>query len=222
MPAYDLDMIAAEGALTDYAIGQLSPIRQVIVSCQKELNPHAAKKVSGQESIMAALMMESPKGKALSPEFIENVLIALPHNMPSKHVSNDNRRDGIAPPTLRSLLGHGLRDLQWRHSLPGVAIHDIVGNRHSKSERLYLMKVKAGMKMPEHTHNGEEWTLILQGSYSVSNAIFVRGDLHVETSCGSHAPQISPAEDCICLVMTEGRIEPKSPLARLLQPFIGI
>ena len=98
-----------------------------------------------------------------------------------------------------------------------------LGNRrYEDGERLYLLKAKGGMKMPEHSHKGEEWSLILTGSYSIGDKTYRRGDLHIEDDTVTHAPHIDEGEDCICLVMTEGPLVMKSWIPKIVQKVVGI
>lgn len=73
--------------------------------------------------------------------------------------------------------------------------------------------------MPEHSHVGEEWTLILQGSYHVGTTQYTRGDLKIEDENCTHMPIIDPGKDCICLVLTEGPMQPTGLVPRLLMAF---
>ncbi|WP_371395471.1 cupin domain-containing protein [Fretibacter rubidus] len=214
----------AVDSLDDFANGRLSVAKHLMLVCQSEISPDIAQEIAFTEEVSASLMMDSPHSRSLTPEFIGNVLAALPEVRAGVISRNDNQnpRLSMAPPTLRDILGHGLRDMKWRSFIPGVATHDIVGDRAYDGDRLYLMKVKAGMKMPEHDHNGEEWTLILKGGYRVNGQRFTRGDLHVAYNDNSHAPEIEAGEDCICLVMTQGKLKMQSAIGRLLQPLLGI
>lgn len=210
----------------DYANGHLSPARHILVTCQSEISQDVANDIAMHETL-AATLLDKVKPQALDPLFIGNVLARLPEQgtRPVPEPVNDRgvfAGTHMAPKTLREMLGHGLRDLKWKHYVPGVAVHDIIGDRTFGSERLYLLRAKSGMKMPPHSHNGEEWTLILKGSYTVDGKRFARGDLHVESEDTTHAPVIDEGEDCICLVVTEGPLQMKGWLARIVQPFIGI
>ena len=212
----------SEDAITEYAIGGLSPAKHVILACQSEISDTVAKRVMFQEQI-AASMIEEGKSEALSPLFMGNVLAALPAQEADAAPAQKEPSEGLAPKSLRHLLSCGLKDIKWKSLVPGVAVYDILGNRHTKEgDRLYLLKAKGGMKMPDHSHNGEEWTLILTGSYRTGEERFTRGDLHIEGEDEIHAPHIDEGEDCICLVMTQGPLKMKGWLPRLLQPMIGI
>ena len=216
----DNNVVTSEASITDYALGNLSPAKHFVMACQSEISETVADEISFREEI-ATSFLDQTEGKPLSPEFLGAVLANLP-----KGESDDEAQaigQGMAPKTLRSVLGHGLQDMKWRSMVPGVAVHDVLGNRrYEDGERLYLLKAKGGMKMPEHSHKGEEWSLILTGSYSIGDKTYRRGDLHIEDDTVTHAPHIDEGEDCICLVMTEGPLVMKSWIPKIVQKVVGI
>lgn len=217
-----LNVKTSEAMITQYAIGALSPAKHVILTCQRDISEAVAERLAFQEDVAAA-MLADVNSVALSPLFIGNVLAALPDQ---NDVELDNKEDsiaGLAPKSLRSLLKQAFKDIKWKTIVPGVAVHDIIGGRKTKNgDRLYLMKVKGGMKMPEHGHVGEEWTLILSGSYVAGGQTFSRGDLHIEEGNETHSPHVDEGEDCVCLVMTQNALKMNGWLPKLIQPLIGI
>ena len=214
------NVVLDEDAITDYALGTLSPAKHVMLACQSEISEDVAERVAFQEEIAASLI-ENGDGEALSPLFMGNALAALP---PQEGASSSaSEQDGLAPKSLRNMLGHGLKDMKWKSLVPGVAVHDILGNRKTvNGDRLYLLKAKGGMRMPDHSHTGEEWTLILTGSYTVGEKRFTRGDMHIEGEDELHAPHIDEGEDCICLVMTQGPLKMQGWLPKVVQKVVGI
>lgn len=216
------DVVMNDDVITDYAAGNLSPAKHVMLACQSEISEAVAERVAFQEDV-AASMIEDSDGEALSPLFMGNVLAALPPQEPANDSDVKESIKGLAPKSLRHMLGHGLQDMKWKSLIPGIAVYDILGNRKTKDgDRLYLLKAKGGMKMPDHGHNGEEWTLILTGSYTTGNKRFSRGDLHIEGEDEIHAPHIDEGEDCICLVMTQGPLKMQGWLPKMVQGVVGI
>lgn len=216
------DVVLDDDAITDYALGALSPAKHVMLACQSEISDAVAERVAFQEDLAASLI-EDGASQSLSPLFMGNVLA----NLPPQESANENKASeasyGLAPKSLRHMLGHGLKDMKWKSLVPGVAVHDIMGDRKTKDgDRLYLLKAKGGMKMPDHSHNGEEWTLILTGSYTVGDKRFTRGDMHIEGEDEIHAPHIDEGEDCICLVMTQGPLKMQGWLPKVVQRVVGI
>jgi putative transcriptional regulator len=215
------DVVTSDDVLVDYAAGNLSPAKHMMIACQKEIAPKVAERISFQEDVASSFMTEI-KSKALSSDFLQNTIANLPKRYDGK---NDNAPAtiGLAPKTLRTALGHGLRDLKWKSLIPGVAVHDVMGNRrYDNGDRLYLLRAKGGVQMPEHSHQGEEWSLLLAGSYTVGDKIYSRGDIHIEDETETHAPFINEGEDCICLVMTQGPLVMKSLIPKLVQKVVGI
>lgn len=216
------DVVISDDIITEYAAGKLSPAKHIIVACQSEISETVAKRVAFTENI-AASMLEDIETKSLSPLFMGNVLASLPPQESANVNKMDDPIEGLAPKSLRHMLGHGLKDMKWKSLVPGVAVHDILGNRKTKEgDRLYLLKAKGGMRMPDHSHTGEEWSLILTGSYTVGETRFTRGDLHIEDETETHAPHIDEGEDCICLVMTQGPLKMQGWLPKLVQRVVGI
>lgn len=216
------NVVLCEDIITDYSAGKLSPAKHLMVACQGEISDQVASRIAFQENVAASLI-EDGASEALSPLFMGNVLAALPAQDQGESQSQPDPIEGVAPKSLRHMLGHGLKDMKWKSLVPGVAVHDILGNRHTKDgDRLYLLKAKGGMKMPEHSHNGEEWTLILSGSYRTGEKQFSRGDLHIEDETETHAPHIDEGEDCICLVMTQGPLKMQGWVPKIVQSVVGI
>lgn len=215
------DVITSEDVLVDYAAGNLSPAKHMIIACQREIAPSVSERISFQEDV-ASCLMTGAKSEKLSADFLLNTIANLPKRYDGK---NDNVPPsiGLAPQTLRIALGHGLRDLKWKSLVPGVAVHDVMGNRrYENGDRLYLLRAKGGVQMPEHSHQGEEWSLLLTGSYSIGDKTYSRGDIHMEDETETHAPFINEGEDCICLVMTQGPLVMKSLIPKLVQKVVGI
>ncbi len=210
-------------AITDYAAGNLSPAKHAIIACLVELNPKAAKK-SAFETDVAATLMAATQEVPLSLFFIEETLAKLPYCASILKAANDCSKPGPTPKPLRDLMdGQGLRDIVWKSFIPGVAIHNVLGDRRTRfGERLYLLRIKGGMPMPEHSHIGEEWALILKGGYMSEGQHYARGDLHFADATMVHSPKIDIGEDCICLVMTEGPLKMKNWLTKIIQKLVGI
>lgn len=215
--------LTSEEAILEYAVGGLSPARQAVLACQREISKTVDREISFHESVAASAMLETET--ALSEDFFDRFKARLSGEDVEINENNDIKviENVRTPQMLQRLSGQHLSEIEWKSLVPGVAIHDILGSRKSKGEeRLYLLRAKGGMKMPVHSHNGEEWTLILTGEYEADSVRYQRGDLHISNDNDEHAPHIAEGEDCICLVMTEGPLNMKSFVPRLLQPLIGI
>ena len=85
-----------------------------------------------------------------------------------------------------------------------------------------LLRVGGGRRVPEHSHGGQELTLILQGAYRDRFGVFAAGDIADHDEDVEHQPIAEPGEDCICLVAVDAPLSFRSRLIRTLQPFFGL
>jgi len=219
IPMSDIEM-----AVTEYAAGNLSPAKHAFMSCAIGINPELAEFEALNTSV-AACLLDDVKPVSLSPLFIGKVLETLSFDHPRNAANDHNpKRKAVTSPLAQALRAKvEIEGISWKSLIPGIAVHDVLGNRKTKNgERLYLLKAKGGMRMPEHTHQGEEWALILSGGYSVDGKTYRRGDLHFENEESSHSPAICEGEDCICLIMIEAPLVMKGWLPKLVQKVVGI
>lgn len=110
--------------------------------------------------------------------------------------------------------------LRWRSLGRGPSQMIIPTNDPTTTVR--LLKVPAGQPVPEHSHGGTEFTLILDGSFTDEVSTFRRGDVELADGSLMHTPTAHPEMDCICLAVTDAPLRFKSRLLRLLQPVLGI
>ena len=85
-----------------------------------------------------------------------------------------------------------------------------------------LLRVEAGRKVPEHSHGGQELTLLLRGAYRDRFGRFAAGDIADHDEDVEHQPIAEPGEDCICLVAVDAKLSFRSRVVRFLQPLFGL
>lgn len=211
-------------ARREFSLGSLSPARHAIMACQYEISEEVRAEVDFQDHIAASLMTRD-QYEPLSDDFFDRFTARLNHLNDA-----DYTVDGIkpvdkanAPDVSEKISDKYISQIKWKSIFPGVAIHHIMGEPRKKTgERLYFMKIKGGMKLPTHSHAGDEWALILNGSYRADGIVYNRGDLHIANDNDEHAPHVTAGEDCICLVMSDGPLKMRGWMPRLLLPVIGL
>ena len=57
--------------------------------------------------------------------------------------------------------------------------------------------------VPQHTHEGSELTLVLEGAFRDKTGRYARGDLALADGSIEHRPVAEPGEDCMCLTVTD-------------------
>lgn len=79
-----------------------------------------------------------------------------------------------------------------------------------------VARLRSGLHIPQHTHDGRELTLVLSGSLRDSRATYRAGDVADYDSTVSHEQFVDSTEDCFCLVVNESRLVPETMLGRAL------
>jgi putative transcriptional regulator len=130
------------------------------------------------------------------------------------------RSGGDVPAPLVRTLGTSLDRVPWKRAGRGVWQHRIPLS-HEGPSSLRLIKVAAGLALPEHGHSGSELTLVLRGSFRDESGQYTAGDVADIGEDIEHAPIADAKQGCICLIATEGKLHFKSRIARFLQPLIG-
>ncbi len=125
------------------------------------------------------------------------------------------------PAPMSWLVGQDISDIPWKWIGPGVATH-VLPLSEGATGNLRLLKVAPNKKLPEHGHGGGELTLVIKGAYRDKFGVFGPSDIADMDEDAEHQPIVEPGEDCICVVACEAPAKFKGPIARMLQPLIGM
>jgi putative transcriptional regulator len=87
------------------------------------------------------------------------------------------------------------------------------------SSNLYFVYFNKGAKIPEHTHEGNEFVYVIAGSYSDELFEYVSGDFSSYNTADSHHPYTEDPDGCLLLVSLDGPFVFQEGWARLLNPF---
>lgn len=204
--------------LLSYAAGTLTEGHSIMVASHIAYHEDLQQSVADAEAIGGALMDELDPAE-VPGDMLERLLERLDES-PAREVQPINGDSHIAPQPLIDYLGCDLDNLKWRLMGPGMS--NVRLWTGPNDERLWLLRARGGIAVPEHGHNGDEWTLVLKGAYKAAETDFTIGDMETADQEIVHQPVIREDEECICLVLTTGLIKFKSPIARMMQPLIGL
>ncbi|MEE2526569.1 ChrR family anti-sigma-E factor [Hyphobacterium sp. HN65] len=93
---------------------------------------------------------------------------------------------------------------QWRFAAPGVRRIELVSEGNAKAE---LLRIEPGHGSPSHTHDGQEFTLVLTGAFADGIGRYGKGDLCAAGPETTHRPIAEPGEICIALAVTDGSLK---------------
>jgi putative transcriptional regulator len=114
----------------------------------------------------------------------------------------------------RTLQAHLInKKINWK-SFKDVKIASILPKE--KNEKLELIHVMPGAKIPQHTHEGNESFLVLHGSYSDEYGSYKQGTVQVRSDDHNHTPVGDARTGCIGLAYTHGKIKFSGKFGKLL------
>ena len=206
-PAKPLDALLAA-----YCVGALDRPTHALVASHLLLNPRNRRFVAALEDLAAG---EVERGAPAPLSDRDARLAAVfasvaPIVAPALH--------SVLPAPLARLVGSEIADLKWRKKLPGVREY-----RVSESDRgeASLLWISGGSRVPSHTHEGSEVTLVLRGAFNDVTGRYGRGDIAIADADLDHRPMTSDGEDCICFAVTDAPLRLTGPVGRILDRFFG-
>ncbi|OIQ31482.1 MAG: transcriptional regulator [Alphaproteobacteria bacterium MedPE-SWcel] len=202
-----------DALLAAYAAGSLpQPFALVVAShislcldCRAAYDAHQA---------AGGVVLDTVAGEDLSESLKSSVFDLLDAPVVPEPVF---QRSGVYPgPVMEVLDGKPPR---WKPVGGGVR-QCILSAAEAGSVR--LLYIPPGQAVPDHSHNGLELTLVLQGSFSDETGRFGVGDLEVADEHLDHTPVADAGAPCICLAATDAPLRFRTLVPRLLQPLFRI
>jgi putative transcriptional regulator len=190
--------------IADYASGSLDEGRRLVLATHLRLCA-ACRDLYNTFDVVGGALLESVVPAAMKPDALARAMARL-DDTPS------------APVRSPSLSDYALGRWLWRG--PGVYWR-AVPTRDETETRTFMLRVAPNTQLPHHTHEGFEWTCILQGAFRHQGGVYGPGDFDEADDSVDHTPVVEPGADCTCLVAMRGTIQLKG-WQRLLQPLIRI
>ena len=195
--------------LIDYASGTTSPGVSLLVASHLTHCPDSRAKVREFERLGGILL-----GEEASAEMSAGALDAVMGRLDEIAApSTPSLQAGPLPQPLADRIGLDFDRISWKTRLPGVAIYDLDG---FEDEKVLLLRAKPGAKVPQHTHEGAELTLVLQGCLHDGGVDYVRGDVAVNDEDDDHRPYATGDEICYCLIVQQGDLRFTGTFSRIL------
>ena len=93
-----------------------------------------------------------------------------------------------------------LNNIKWKQIYKGFS--EFTPNIEDVDE-LKLIKMEPGASVPNHSHGGKEYILVLDGSFSDEYGTYSKGDIQINDQRIKHTPIASDNGGCICMTITE-------------------
>ena len=109
-----------------------------------------------------------------------------------------------------------LNTINWKSVYKGFKEYNVPLD---DKDKIKLIKMDPGTSVPLHSHNGKEYILVIEGSFSDEYGDYTKGDLQINDHNIKHNPIACSDKGCICLSITESDVVFYGPLAPLLNIF---
>lgn len=204
-----------EDLLLDYATGALVGGPRLVLAAHLGSCPTCARAVGEAEAVGGMLLSGLPPVE-LNADALALALARIERPASSTSSLVLQREDWISVPgeVLRAARDHR------RWAAPGVWVASV--STGPGAARGYLLGVAAGMRVPRHTHRGQELVCVLKGAYRDGETLHRPGDFACSDEAVDHRPEITTEGECVCLVAAEGPLIPRDWVGRLFQPIVGI
>ncbi|MCY7297109.1 ChrR family anti-sigma-E factor [Alteromonas sp. a30] len=210
----------SEMQLQSFANGTLNPSLSLIVSSHCDLCRHCQQKLKEVTQVVASqsLIVSEKEESDLSVfgDMMQNIMDE-PEDMNTRASEPSFLDlDGRHFPLPRSLGRFVNRTASWKKLVGKLwqAQVDIGGD--VRAEFIYM---EHGGSVPEHTHRGNEWTLVINGEFEDGHHHFETGDLILLDSQHTHTPVSNDPDGCLVFSIVDKPLHFTSGLARLLNPF---
>ena len=173
----------------DYASGSLGFSKSVFASTYLYLNSKASNINSTFEAMLGDDLLNNdniPVTKLKYTDCLKN----------EKNDTNENYTD-VSP--ISKLVGP-LNQIKWKQVYKGFKEFT---PKVSDENELKLIKMDPGASVPLHSHGGQEYILVLNGSFCDEYGKYNKGDMQINDQKIKHTPIACKDEGCICLTITE-------------------
>ena len=202
---------ALDALLADYASGALSPALHALIGSHLELSANGRGFVSSLEDSLAR-RMETAVPAALRGR--DARLAAIFAQAPASRRPSPDSGD---PRALIRFAGKPIEQLAFTSLLPGVRECRIEAGEGSTA---VIYRIRAGQRLPQHTHEGSEVTLVLRGGFSDEGGHYVRGDVAIADEHHDHVPVADADEECVCFAVMDAPLRLTGRFGRFFNRFL--
>tara|TARA_Y100000768_G_scaffold276403_1_gene211948 strand:- start:1654 stop:2283 length:630 start_codon:yes stop_codon:yes gene_type:complete len=173
----------------DFASGSLGPSKSIFTSTYLYLNSRASSINKTFENMLGDNLFNNKDVPVSKLKYTD----CISHKESSKKL-NDEEQSPIS-----KLVGP-LNKISWKQVYKGFS--EFLPNIDDNVE-LKLIKMDPGASVPNHSHGGKEYILVLQGSFQDEYGTYKKGDIQVNDQKIKHTPIACKDKGCICLTITE-------------------
>ncbi|MEM9139347.1 MAG: ChrR family anti-sigma-E factor [Pseudomonadota bacterium] len=204
--------LPSDEILADYAHGATTPGVAFLLAAHLTQSAESRSKVRAFERVGGA-MLTSGDDAPMGAHALDAVLARLDAAPGQEFAPAPVIDGGPLPRSVTDRIGVAFDEIPWKRRLPGVAVYDFDG---FGDETVQLLRARPGVSVPQHTHEGSEMTLVMQGVLMDDGVEYHKGDVAVNDEHDDHRPRILGDETCYCLIVQEGSLKFTGTFSRVL------
>lgn len=210
-----------DATLMSYSAGSLSQGMALVVASHLSFCPACRERAELNDAV-GGVLLESLDAETIEDDMLAAILAQIDEPLERSVIEPRQAIPSLSDPEipvpLNEYVSGPLDQLEWKRIVPGVAYYDMPWQGRGVSR---LLRIAPGKSMLTHTHNGNELTLVLRGSFSDEVGRFCRGDIADLDDQIEHQPLVDSDEDCICLIATDAPLRFTTLFGKLVQPMTG-
>lgn len=211
------DDLTVDELLFDHAFAKLPEPVALVVSTHLSLSPAGRARYAACRALAGALL-ETVEPVPLSSDAWSRLERAIERADPIR-VEAAPATDPRVPPPLRRFAPNGFESLPWRNLGP---LQEVELPLAAAGYRTRLIRLSAGKRVPRHTHEGHEYTVVIEGGFRDEQGHHLRGDLVIADPSIDHRPVADEDGDCLSLTVMDAPLRLTGPIGRLLNPLLRI
>ncbi len=215
--------------LREYVAGSLDPATSLMVTAHCEMCHECASLVQTlSENYGTDLEADSTTIPGIDREFVTMLDDILANDIEQSHSARWRQPIGETPKievdgksfSVPKVLGKFVeKDLTWSKYL-GRLSHANVNIGGGNLAQFIFMESGAGV--PEHTHKGNEITLVLDGEFSDGLSVYKNGDLTFMNGEHRHSPAVETEEGCLVFSIIDQPLQFTNNWARIINPLSSL
>lgn len=127
--------------------------------------------------------------------------------------------DGKTFPVPRALSKFITKDLVWSSYLGRMSHANISIGGGNLAQFIFM---ESGAGVPEHTHKGNEVTLVLDGEFCDGLSVYRNGDLAFMNGSHKHTPRVETEEGCLVFSIIDQPLQFTNNWARIINPLSNL
>ena len=212
------------GVMAAYSGGRLPVPLQLLIETRRAFSGSASESAFVAD-VIGGDALDDIEPIAISAELRSHLMVAISQYRAGEDVCAEDAARAAGrgiqeildlPEPIRSIALQQAGRGGWKFAAPGVRRMEIAREGRTTAE---LIRLEPGTGVPEHGHEGTEYTLVLTGAFHDGIHGYQKGELCIAGPDTDHQPVAQPGEVCIALAVTDAPLEFRGALGVLQRVF---